>query len=197
VRAEIFAGKRSPLVFGDPEKWVALLIEALRLTAEGKDVQSQEIRDQAFEAAPATSGSLDGAPFAWIADADPRLGPVIEAVVNGRYYWIPIHRIKRVQIEKPSDLRDIVWTPVNFTWANGGEAVGLIPTRYPGSEASADNLIRLARKTEWHEHEAELYLGLGQRMFATDAGEHPIMDIRDITLDTGEETTMETAEADG
>ncbi|MFZ1860706.1 MAG: tetratricopeptide repeat protein, partial [Candidatus Competibacter sp.] len=33
LRAEVFAGRRSPLVFGDPEPWVALLLDALRLTA--------------------------------------------------------------------------------------------------------------------------------------------------------------------
>ena len=30
LRTEVFAGKRSPLVFGKPEQWVALIIDALR-----------------------------------------------------------------------------------------------------------------------------------------------------------------------
>ncbi len=47
---------------------------------------------------------------------------------------------------------------------NGGQAVGLIPTRYPGSHQSEDSGIRLARKTEWQECDADVYLGLGQRM---------------------------------
>ena len=34
-------------------------------------------------------------PFEWIADGDTRLGPVLEAIVNGRYYWIPFDRIRR------------------------------------------------------------------------------------------------------
>src|SRR5262245_36151839 len=29
LRAEVFAGKRSPVVFGEPEEWLALLIESL------------------------------------------------------------------------------------------------------------------------------------------------------------------------
>lgn len=186
LRAEVFAGHRSPLVFGDPEPWVALLLEALRLTAGGHHAQAQATRDRAFEAAAATSGTVDDQPFAWLADADPRLGPVLEAIVNGRYYWIPFRRIRTIAFERPSDLRDYVWMPAQFTWANGGETVGLIPARYPGSQASADPLVQLGRKTEWLEHEAGVYLGLGQRMLATDQSEYSLLDLRRIDLDVSE-----------
>lgn len=184
LRADIFKGQKSPLVFGEPEQWLALMAEAVRVGAEGRHVQAQELRGQALEAAPASAGTIDGQAFEWIADADSRLGPIIEAVVNGRYYWIPFHRVLRVDIEAPVDLRDLVWMPAHFAWANGGEAVGLIPTRYPGSEASADPQIRMARKTDWTAHEADEWLGLGQRMWATDAGEYPVMAVREIHLET-------------
>jgi type VI secretion system protein ImpE len=183
LRADIFAGRRSPLVFGEPEQWIALMIEALRVGADDQHAKAQELRAQALEAAPAVSGTIDGAAFEWIADADSRLGPLLEAVVNGRYYWIPFHRIQRVDIEKPVDLRDIVWMPAHFAWTNGGEAVGLIPTRYPGSEASDDSSIRLARKTDWIDAGGDAFLGLGQRMLATDAGEYPLMAVREIQLE--------------
>lgn len=184
LRAEVFNGLRSPLLFGAPEQWIALLLEALRLTAQGQYAQSQLLRQQAFAAAPATAGRIDGESFAWIADADSRLGPVLETIINGRYYWVPWQCIYQVHLEDPADLRDLVWMPAHFTWANGGETVGLIPTRYPGSESSADSAVRLARKTEWSACAAEVYLGLGQRLFATDAGEYPLLDVRSIELDT-------------
>ena len=38
-------------------------------------------------------GSLNGQPFEWVADADSRLGPVMEAIINGRYYWVPFARL--------------------------------------------------------------------------------------------------------
>src|SRR6185312_8854962 len=50
--------------------------EALRVDAEGRPDAAAELRAKALEAAPATSGKLDDAPFAWLADADSRLGPV-------------------------------------------------------------------------------------------------------------------------
>lgn len=187
LRAEVFAGRRSPLVFGDPEPWIALLLEALRLGASGELEQSQALRDQAFEAAPATSGRIDGQPFEWIADADPRLGPVLEAIVNGRYYWVPFHRIAELRLERPTDLRDLVWLPAEFKWANGGEAVGLIPARYPGSESAPDPQLRLARRTEWTEVAPDLFLGLGQRMFATNAGEYALMEVETVSFETADD----------
>ena len=38
LRGQIFAGKRSPLVFGEPDEWMGWLIQANQLIAEGKDV---------------------------------------------------------------------------------------------------------------------------------------------------------------
>lgn len=197
VRADVFAGRRSPLVFGDPAPWVALVLEALRLTGEGHPAEAQTVRDQAFDAAPATAGTLDGQPFAWLADADPRLGPMLEAVVNGRYYWIPFQRIRTIVLEQPADLRDYIWMPARFTWANGGETVGLIPARYPGSDTSADPLIQLGRKTEWLEGEGDACQGLGQRMLATDQGEYPLLDIRCIELNAEEGSVEKTSSEAG
>jgi len=186
LREEIFAGKRAPMVFGDPGYWVALLLEALRLSASGEHGKAQPLREKAFDLAPATAGSLNGQRFEWIADVDGRLGPILEAVINGRYYWIPFHRIRSIRIEAPADLRDTVWMPAEFRWANGGEGVGLIPTRYDGTATAAADALRLARRTEWIEHGEGLCAGLGQRMFATDVGEYALLDVRSIDLDAAD-----------
>ena len=111
-------------------------------------------------------------------------GPItLEAIVDGKYYWIPFTAIKRIRVEPPTDLRDVVWIPATFTWVNEGEVSALIPTRYPGSESTEDEAVRLARKTQWLEKPGELSVGLGQRMFATDAAEYSLLQIRQIELD--------------
>jgi type VI secretion system protein ImpE len=191
LRAEIFAGHHSPMILGQPPQWLALLMEALRLWAQGQHGEAERLRGEAFEAAPATSGTINGEAFEWIADADGRLGPVLEAIVNGRYYWVPFERIREIQIEEPEDLRDLVWLPAHFQLTNEGEAFGLIPSRYPGSEASDDGLIQLGRKTEWLEQDGGLFVGLGQRLLNTDAGDYSILDVRQITLDTQDDTAAE------
>jgi type VI secretion system protein ImpE len=182
LRADVFAGKRSPVVFGEPEQWLALLIESLLVRGTPRAHQAEELRQRAFESAPASAGSLDGTRFDWIADADMRLGPVCEAVINGRYYWLPFEKLSRIDLDAPADLRDVVWAPAHFQFANGGESVGVIPTRYPGSEAAADPQIRLGRKTVWTESAEGVFGGLGQRVLTTDTGEHAVMDVRRILI---------------
>jgi type VI secretion system protein ImpE len=179
LRGRVFAGARTPTIFADPEPWMSLLVEANRVLAAGKPAEAAKLRDDAFEQAPAIGGSIDGQDFEWIADADPRLGPMLEAVVDGKYYWVPFHRMRTLDIEKPVDLRDQVWMPAHFVWGNGGESYGFIPTRYPGSELAEDVTLALAKRTEWRE-EGDWFLGLGQRMLSTDAAEFALMDIRRI-----------------
>ena len=182
LREEIFAGKHPPLFFGEPQPWMALLVESLRLAAQGNAAQSQALRTQAFEDAPVTAGTIDGKPFQWIADADMRLGPIIEAVINGGYYWLPVHNLQKIDIVQPEDLRDFVWTAAYFTLTNGGQIVGLIPSRYIGSHTSDDPQITLARRTEWLDQGDGVYFGLGQRILTTDAGDFPLLDVRSIEL---------------
>lgn len=182
LRREVFAGTRTPLVLGEPPAWLGLLLEALRLGASGEVAASQALRAQAFDAAEAVPATVDDVAVDWIADADPRLGPVLEAIVNGRYFWIPFQNIRRIDLDEPEDLRDCVWMPAHFEWMNGGDTVGLIPTRYPGSEASDDEAIRLARKTEWAERGAELFVGFGQRTFATPDDDYSLMNVRRIVF---------------
>jgi type VI secretion system protein ImpE len=184
LRADIFDGKRAPLIFGEPPAWLGQLTEALKHDALDPGRAAGE-RAAAFEAAPASAGSIDGERFAWLADADARLGPVLEAIVNGRYFWIPMARIGKIVLEAPADLRDKVWTAASFTWTNGAQTVGLIPTRYNGTVGlgSGSNELLLARRTEWVEAGPSAGNPLGQRMLATDAGEHALMDVRLIEFD--------------
>ena len=184
-REEVFTGERSPLIFGEPPDWIALLLEALKQTAAGRYAEAGLLSGQALEAAPATPGHIDDQPFEWLADADSRLGPVIEAVINGRYYWVPVANVRELKIEPPTDLRDFVWAAAHFTWTNGGETVALLPSRYPGSDDDDDPLIRLGRKTAWEEVAKSTFLGRGQKALMTDAGEYALLDVRKIRFDDG------------
>jgi type VI secretion system protein ImpE len=182
LRREVFAGKQTPLLFGRPEPWMGWLVQAGILAAQGNYEAAAELRDKALEDAPAVGGTVDGESFEWLADADSRLGPMLEAVVDGKYYWVPLQAIKAIQINDPKDLSDLVWVPAGFTWINEGQSQGFIPTRYPSSEASAHDVVRLARRTEWIEKPGRTYFGLGQRMFATDVREYALLDVRRIDL---------------
>jgi len=182
VREAVFAGKTTPMIFGRPQPWIASLVEALQADARGDAELGARLRADALGAAPATAGSLDGTEFEWIADADSRLGPVLEVVINGRYGWAPFSELTQVTIEAPADLRDMVWAPAQLTLLNGGQTVALVPARYPGTGSAADAALQLSRKTEWLEIGADQFRGLGQRLLTTSAVELGLLEARTIVL---------------
>ena len=182
IRASVFAGTSTPMVFGEPEQWLALLIESLLHHQPQEQDQADRLAALAFEAAPASRGSIDDRDFSWIADADSRLGPVLEAMIDGRYYWIPFDRLKAIRFEEPQDLRDMVWLPAYLSFENGGESVALIPTRYPGSERESDEALVMGRLTQWTQAGPDRWQGKGQRVLVTDLGEHDLLSIRHIQL---------------
>jgi len=182
VRADVFSGKTTPIIFGEPEDWMGKLVHANQLAANGEYLAAETLRGEAFEAAPMTPGTINDEPFEWIADADPRLGPMLEVIMDGCYRWVPFCRISSIQTEEPNDLRDLVWTAARFVWSNGGTATGFIPSRYPGTEVDPEAAFRLSRKTDWNEKPGNLFMGRGQRELATDQKEYPLLTVRTISL---------------
>src|ERR1700730_14923950 len=189
IRADVFTGKRTPIIFGEPPEWIGSLVQAMDLFGKGEFRAGTELRDKAFDAAPMTAGKINGEVFDWIADADERLGPVLEVILEGRYYWIPFCRIRQIFIEPVTDLRDLVWAPAQFVWENGGEASGHIPVRYIGTERSEDGHLKLARKTSWLDKRG-VQIGLGQRILATDVGEYPLLEVRTLEFNAQESTAQ-------
>ncbi len=196
LRGEVFSGNRTPMIFGEPEPWMAWMLEAQRFNAQGKAAEAKDLRDKALNESPAIPGTIslfptgsDGddsqslhkhVPFEWIADADSRLGPILECIINGKYLWAPMARIHSIAFEKISDLRDLVWIPSRICWTNGGEVVAFVPTRYVGTETKTDDLLRLSRRTEWEVIGEETYAGFGQRVLTTDLDEYSLGEISKI-----------------
>jgi type VI secretion system protein ImpE len=195
LREQVFAGQRTPMVLGQPQGWLAGLIESLNQAGRGEHQLAADLAARAFEDAPAVAGRIDDQAFEWLADADSRLGPVLEACVNGHYCWVPLQHLTRITFDAPEDLRDSVWMPAQLSFANGGGSVALVPTRYPGSQRSEDGLICLARKTEWLAAPGERWFGLGQRMLTSNLGDHDLMAIRQIELDVPPEAAPAGGEA--
>jgi type VI secretion system protein ImpE len=174
-RSRVFAGEADPCFRGDPPGWLANLSRALKMEIAGNS-DAEGVRAAALAQAPAARGTQNGTPFDWIADADMRFGPVLEVILNGVYVWLPFSDIAQITIDAPSDLRDLVWTPATLTMADGADMIGLIPTRYPG--APPDGAHALARATGW----SDTGIGSGQRMFATDTVDLPLLEARTITF---------------
>ncbi len=178
-RLSVFAGERQPLLLGEPEPWIAFLLQALALDQRGSAAEAAALRGQSFEAAPTSAFLLNGAQRAdWLADADSRFGPMFEACLSGKYYWIPFNRVLEISIEPPADLRDLVWLPATIVFEGGGEEVAFLPVRYPGSERTDDEAIKRARRTEWLPLAGDYVRGIGQHMWTSGDDDFALLDVR-------------------
>lgn len=181
LRKEVFEGQRTPYILGEPPAWLSYMVDALKAQAHGSHDAALKLRTQALDMAPASAGAINGDAFEWLCDSDSRLGPAFELYTNGCYYWVPFSAVRSVTLDKPSDLRDLVWQPAELALANESTLRGLIPTRYPTQEGDDDSL-RLARRTEWTELGGEHVAGRGQRVLISDQGDHALLDIRTISF---------------
>jgi len=181
-REAVFAGKSKPLIFGEPEEWVALLVEAQQAFARDEYDIFSKLNEQAFEQAQPRSGKINDESFAWLADADQRFGPVFECMFNGQYYWVPMSRVSKLHTEAPTDLRDLIWLPAEVTWTNGGKLMAMLPARYPRIEDVTGPGL-LSRRTDWLTRHGEIVEGVGQRIFATDQNDYSLLQVRSIEFD--------------
>jgi type VI secretion system protein ImpE len=122
-------------------------------------------------------------PFSWIEDADPRIGARLEMFTAGAYMWMPFAHIERIEIQKPSRLRDLLWSQALVRTGPGfkGTELGeiLLPVLSPFSCKHPDGNVRLGRMTVW-EPEGPDALPYGQRTFLIDDVDVPILQIRTV-----------------
>lgn len=183
VREAAFAGQTQPALLVGSSPWAGDLAAALGAEAQGRKDEAAERRAKAFEAAPDTPGQIDGVAFDWIADADARFGPALEAIVTGQWGLLPLDAVSSIKTEGVVDLRDLVWLPVQIAFKSGQSLAAFLPTRYPGSHEVDDPALKLARGTDWRETPMG-QAGLGQRLLAlSDDSEVGLASLRSLTFD--------------
>ena len=115
-----------------------------------------------------------------MSDADFRLGPVLEAYIEGNYYWIPFGQIKSLTSQAPASLMELVWLPARLLLITGAEIEAYLPVRYPRTEETGSAELCLARRTEWKAVSEGANVGLGQKLFKSDRGETGILECRSM-----------------
>ncbi|HUQ95332.1 MAG TPA: type VI secretion system accessory protein TagJ [Bryobacteraceae bacterium] len=168
----------------------ALLMEAC--------MHAERTRNEIFEkkdypsvsAGPARAGTMNGQPFKFIEDADPRIGARLEVFTAGAYIWIPLEHIDSIETQPPKRLRDLLWAPViihtaeSFKQTELGEC--LLPVLSPFSYKHPNDNVKLGRESVW-EHENGEDVPYGQKMFLVDGEDIPLLDIRKIEFEEAEE----------
>ncbi len=181
-REAVFLGKIPPEGLAPGGAWFDVLLQALGAESKGDAESAAKLRAEAFDQAPETGGDADGKAFDFIADADSRFGPSLEAIIDGKYGLVPFEAIAEIISDGVRDLRDLVWMPARITLKTGQSGHVFLPVRYPGAASDADPAIKLARKTEWDDAGELGTRGRGQRIFDAGENEIAILDLHRLTF---------------
>jgi type VI secretion system protein ImpE len=184
ARRAVFLEGRNPDFLTTPPDYVPLHLEALALQRENHPEKARALLERALDMHPALPGAADGIPFTEFEDADLFLSPFLELMVNDKYAWLPFEQIRRIEIVKPAQLRDLLWARAKLEARGGDLGEVFLPVLYPGSADNPDDAIRTGRRTDWMEAGAGLMRGAGQRLFAIDGNDKVMLEIAEVSFNS-------------
>lgn len=184
LRIEVVAGRRTPVLLGEPEPWMAKLFEANRILGQGQLEAATALRMEAFDAQPAISGKCNQTDFDWICDQDSRFAGNLECFLNGKYYWIPLSQVKELSLSAESkSYTDLLYPRAKLTLRTEAQLDVMLFARYPAEYSPDAPALAMNRLTEWEDINDYTVLGHGQRMFCADSGDFPLLELLMLSFD--------------
>lgn len=184
-RARLFADGTPPHFLTEPPAYVDRHIEAIRHLSAGDPARARELLDKAEEERPALAGNWNGEHFEDFRDYDDFVGPVLELIVKDQYVWLPFEQIRRVEIEPPRKMRDLVWAPARIEALDKTVGEVFVPALYARTSEHASDAVRLGRETQWQPAGDGLVVGAGLRLFLTEEIERPVLETRSLEFEGG------------
>lgn len=181
----IVSAEETPLVLGEPEEWLAKLLEANRLLGQNKLKEATRLRMEAYNIQPAVSGTCNDVPFEWICDQDSRFAGNLECFLNGKYYWLPLSQVKELEIAVESERRayiDLLYPKAKLILKTEAELDIILFARYPGDYSPEKPELLMNLLTEWEDLNDYNILGRGQRMLCADSGDFPLLELKKLSF---------------
>lgn len=195
ARQEFFKSGAVPEFLQQPTPLLTLHLEASIRLREGAIQEASAMLEQAEAQRPKPRGTCNGQPFDDFRDLDDLTAPFLEVLTsNGKYYWVPMERIERMEFYAPERPRDLLWRRVHMLVHDGPDAEVHLPVLYPGAADEADDGAKLGRKTDWRGGEGSPVRGVGQRMFLVGDEAQSILEFQEIVFDLPEEPQPEEPE---
>lgn len=183
ARQEFYAEGRLPEFFMEPPPRLHLHLEASIALREGNATEAARKLDEAEAGRAPLSGACNGSPFDDARDTDDLTASFFEVLTgNGKYYWLPMDQVERMEFRAPTHAGDLLWRSVTVSVRGGPEGEVFLPVLYHGSHASEDAQIRLGRKTDWLGGEDTPVRGLGQRVFLFGDADVPLLQIGQLSF---------------
>jgi type VI secretion system protein ImpE len=187
-RRKVYREGASPVFPPDPPPVLELRLEALRALRAGDAAAAERTLERAAEQAVSLRGKLGGEAFDGLRDYDDVLGQVLEVYAGGRCLWLPMERIRRLEIATPDHQLDLLWAQAELEDTDGEQASVYLPVLYEGSAEHGDDAVRLGRSTEWIDQGNSVYRGAGQKVLFALRGEEErqlaLLEVRTLELES-------------
>ncbi len=184
ARQQFFSEGRLPEFLDKPDDRLQLHLEASIRVREGHDQEAAELLARAEQQRPKVQGASSDQPFDDLRDLDDLTASFFEVLTStGKYYWIPIERVERIEFRAPVRPRDLLWRRAHMAVRGGPDGEVFLPVLYAGSQNDADDRLRLGRSTDWRGGEGVPVRGVGQRMFLVGDEACGILALETITTD--------------
>ena len=181
ARQEVFAQGRAPEFLGEPSPHLQLYLRALVALRSGEQDEAATLLSEAEDSRPKPVGTCDGQPFDDFRDLDDRLAGFWEVLTStGKYYWIPLERIRVAELRAPERPRDLLWRQAYLSVIDGPEGEVYLPTIYPGTRETGDEQLQLGRGTNWRESPSGVVQGEGLKMLLVGEEDKSILEIQHL-----------------
>lgn len=166
-RRDFYQGGMTATLFGEPAAMFSALLK-LRLAIHEQDIGAAALAAEEMEQLrPEVAVEQRGQRYTDIRDLDDSLGGYLELFgTDGKYYLAGFEQIASLKLHPPKSLLDTIWRRVDISIIDGPQGEAFLPLIYVANSADHDTdpAVRLGRVTDWHEHDARLITGSGQKM---------------------------------
>ncbi len=180
-RQQCFREGRVPEFLSLPGEPLQASLRALVALREGDVGTAAELLSAVEEQRRPLAGICNGAPFDDIRDVDDLSSSFFEVLTStGKYYWIPMEHVIRVELRPLERARDLIWRRAGMEVRGGPDGEVFLPAIY--APAPTERAACMGRVTEWSE--VSPVRGTGLRTFLV--GDEPLTlpEIRELTFET-------------
>jgi type VI secretion system protein ImpE len=185
-RAAVLTRDGNPLLPPDSGAHAEARLAALKALRSGDSVAARRELERAESLRPALEGKLDGEAFDELFDSDELFGPILEVLAGGHYLWLPLERVRKLEIQPAGHQLELLWVPAQLEDSTGLSASVHLPALYHGSAGEADGRLRAGQMTEWREVDGVCIRGAGQRVLLARRGdlerEYALRDLRTLEM---------------
>jgi type VI secretion system protein ImpE len=184
ARRDFYASGRLPEFLDVPASNLQLYVEASIHAREKRPGDAARLLEQAEEQRPRVKGTCNGKPFSDLRDLDDLTAGVFEVLTStGKFYWIPVERVRSIEFRKPERLRDLIWRRALMSVASGPDGEVFLPATYCPDGTDGDERALLGRVTDWRGGDGAPMRGIGQVCFLIDEESVPIMQMDGVTFE--------------